>query len=154
MDERGRLWILPWQLIPQNTTVDITEQLERQARPVTYEELRKEIDFAFISLHGKYGDDGCIQGLLELLGIPYTGPGVLASALGMDKHIQQMILREAGLDVPRSLMVRRPSGSRTGREPSGASGRPCRGPASPSRPARDPASASPSSGTRPPSTRA
>ncbi|NPU84259.1 MAG: D-alanine--D-alanine ligase [Syntrophaceae bacterium] len=107
MDERGRLWILPWQLIPQNTTVDIAEQLERQARPVTYEELRKEIDFAFISLHGKYGDDGCIQGLLELLGIPYTGPGVLASALGMDKHIQQMILREAGLDVPRSLAVRR-----------------------------------------------
>jgi len=107
MDGRGRLWILPWQLIPQNTTVDITEQLEQQARLVAYEDLPREIDFAFISLHGKYGDDGCIQGLLELLRIPYTGPGVLASALGMDKHIQQKILREAGLDVPRSLAVRR-----------------------------------------------
>jgi D-alanine-D-alanine ligase len=107
MDGRGRLWILPWQLIPQNTTVDISEHLEEKARPVAYEDLRKEIDFAFISLHGKYGDDGCIQGLLELLRIPYTGPGVLASALGMDKHIQQQILREAGLDVPRSILIRR-----------------------------------------------
>jgi D-alanine-D-alanine ligase len=107
MDARGRLWVLPWQLIPQNTTVDITEHLEEKARPVAYEELKTEIGFAFISLHGKYGDDGCIQGLLELLGIPYTGPGVLASALGMDKHVQQRILRESGLDVPRSLVVTR-----------------------------------------------
>ncbi len=93
MDAAARLWILPWQLISQNTTVDITERLQQEARPVAYEELKKEIDFAFISLHGKYGDDGCIQGALELLGIPYTGPGVLASAIGMDKHVQQKVLR-------------------------------------------------------------
>lgn len=105
MNGEGQLWIITWQLISQNTTVDISERLEREARRIAYEDLKKEIDFAFISLHGKYGDDGCIQGLLELLGIPYTGPGILASALGMDKHMQQKILRGAGLDVPDSAII-------------------------------------------------
>jgi len=106
MDGTGGLWEIPWQLVSQNTTVDITERLTREARRMPYEELKERIDFAFISLHGKYGDDGCIQGLLELLGIPYTGPGVLASALGMDKHIQQKVLAAAGIEVPRSMAVR------------------------------------------------
>lgn len=102
MDASGFLWILPWQLISQNTTVDVTEHLEREAKRITYESLRDRIDIAFLALHGKYGDDGCIQGVLELLGIPYTGPGVLASALGMDKIIQQKILAAEGIGVPRS----------------------------------------------------
>ena len=46
---------------------------------------QERIDTAFIGLHGPYGEDGCVQGLLEILGIPYTGSGVLASALAMDK---------------------------------------------------------------------
>ncbi len=108
MDHDGRFWHVPWQLISQNTTVDVSDHLDKQARRIHYEDLRKEIDFAFITLHGKYGDDGCIQGLLELLGIPYTGPGVLASALGMDKHMQQKILRNSGLDVPDSMVITLP----------------------------------------------
>ncbi|MBN2282310.1 MAG: D-alanine--D-alanine ligase [Deltaproteobacteria bacterium] len=107
MDSAGMLWHIPWQLVSQNTTVDVEERLEKEARRMPYEGLRDHIDFAFIALHGKYGDDGCIQGLLELLNIPYTGPGVLASALGMDKHIQQKILRAAGLHVPESRVVER-----------------------------------------------
>ncbi|MFB3925325.1 MAG: D-alanine--D-alanine ligase [Syntrophales bacterium] len=106
LDGSGRFWVLPWQLVSQNTTTDISERLEREARPLPYEALRGEIDFAFIALHGKYGDDGCIQGLMELLGIPYTGPGVLASALGMDKYLQQKILKAGGLGVPESVLVR------------------------------------------------
>ncbi|MDA8124253.1 MAG: D-alanine--D-alanine ligase [Deltaproteobacteria bacterium] len=106
MDARGGLWIISWQLISQNTTTDITERLKEEARRIPYEALKEEIDFAFISLHGKYGEDGCLQGLLELLRIPYTGPGVLASALGMDKHIQQRILQAAGIGVPESVLVR------------------------------------------------
>ena len=105
MDERGSLWMITWQLVSQNTTVDISERLATEARRIPYEELKKEIDFAFISLHGKYGDDGCIQGLLELLGIPYTGPGILASALGMDKHMQQKLLKFEGISVPESIVV-------------------------------------------------
>src|SRR6266849_9226336 len=48
-------------------------------------ELRTEMDVAVIMLHGPYGEDGTIQGLLELAGVPYTGAGVMASAIGMDK---------------------------------------------------------------------
>jgi len=105
MDGRGHLWVIPWQLISQNTTTDVTERLETEARQISYEGLKEEIDFAFISLHGKFGEDGCVQGLLELLRIPYTGPGVLASALGMDKHIQQRILQAAGIGVPESVLI-------------------------------------------------
>ncbi len=106
MDGEGRLWLIPWQLISQNTTVDITERLALEAEPVAYEALKNRIDFAFIALHGKYGDDGCIQGLLELLNLPYTGSGVLGSAVGMDKHIQQQLLKSAEIGVPDSILVR------------------------------------------------
>ena len=105
MDPEGAMWIIPWQLVSQNTTVDISDRLPKEARRIAYQSLKEEIDFAFISLHGKYGDDGCIQGLLELLSLPYTGPGVQASALGMDKHMQQIILRAAGLGVPRGIVI-------------------------------------------------
>ena len=52
---------------------------------------------AFNALHGRYGEDGAVQGLLESMGIPYTGSGVLASALGMDKPMSKLLFREAGL---------------------------------------------------------
>jgi D-alanine-D-alanine ligase len=55
---------------------------------------------AFIALHGRYGEDGTIQGVLELMGIPYTGSGVMASALGMDKWRSKLLWRAAGLPVP------------------------------------------------------
>ncbi|MEF8701019.1 MAG: D-alanine--D-alanine ligase [Candidatus Accumulibacter sp. UW26] len=57
-------------------------------------------DRAFIALHGRYGEDGTIQGVLELMGIPYTGSGVMASALGMDKWRSKLLWRAAGLPVP------------------------------------------------------
>jgi D-alanine-D-alanine ligase len=106
MDKEGRLWLVEWQLISQNTTTDITERLDKEAKRIPYERLKEEIDFAFLSLHGKFGEDGCVQGMLELLGIPYTGAGVLASALGMDKYIQQKVLESEGIGVPRSILVR------------------------------------------------
>lgn len=58
-----------------------------------------DVDVVFPILHGPFGEDGTIQGLLELVGLPYVGSGVLASALGMDKHFTKMILRQAGIDV-------------------------------------------------------
>ena len=60
-------------------------------------------DVAVIALHGKYGEDGTIQGLLELLGIPYTGSGVLASALAMDKSMAKKVLAGEGIPVPDSV---------------------------------------------------
>ena len=57
-------------------------------------------DRAFISLHGKQGEDGVIQGLLNYLGIPYTGPGVTASAVAMNKELTKALWRDAGIPVP------------------------------------------------------
>lgn len=59
-------------------------------------------DVIFIALHGKYGEDGTIQGALELLGIPYTGSGVTSSAVTMDKIISCRVFREAGLRMAAS----------------------------------------------------
>jgi len=58
------------------------------------------VDVVFIAMHGEFGEDGTIQGLLESIGLPYTGSGVLASALGMDKPRSLAIFRDAGLRVP------------------------------------------------------
>ncbi len=55
---------------------------------------------AFIALHGRYGEDGTVQGALELIGIPYTGSGVLASALGMDKWRTKLLWQAGNLPVP------------------------------------------------------
>jgi D-alanine-D-alanine ligase len=64
-------------------------------------ELEKEsFDRVFNILHGRGGEDGCIQGVLELLGIPYTGSGVMASALAMDKWRTKLVWQAAGLPVP------------------------------------------------------
>lgn len=56
-----------------------------------------EFDRVFITLHGRYGEDGCMQGALELLNLPYTGSGVMASAIGMDKWRTKLLWRAAGL---------------------------------------------------------
>ena len=60
---------------------------------------RQEIDVVFPVLHGPYGEDGTIQGMLELAGIPYVGAGVLASAVGMDKAVQKKLFEREGLPV-------------------------------------------------------
>lgn len=63
--------------------------------------LAEKIDVAFIALHGRWGEDGCIQGLLEALFIPYTGSGVLASAVAMDKVLTKELLVARGLSTPK-----------------------------------------------------
>ena len=67
--------------------------------------LRRELDVVLIMLHGPYGEDGTIQGLLELAGIPYVGAGVLASAAGMDKAVMKALFRAAGLPVVEHLVI-------------------------------------------------
>jgi D-alanine-D-alanine ligase len=62
--------------------------------------VRRKVDVAFIALHGRGGEDGTVQGLLECLGIPYTGSGVLASALAMDKKQSKWVFRAHGLPTP------------------------------------------------------
>lgn len=70
-------------------------------------ELRPHIDVMFPVLHGTFGEDGTVQGLLELAGIPYVGAGVLASATGMDKDIMKKLFRDAGLPVVPWVLILR-----------------------------------------------
>lgn len=66
-------------------------------------------DVAFIAMHGKYGEDGCIQGLLEMLRIPYTFSGVRASAMAGEKEVAKTVYREADIPTPEGVTVSRGS---------------------------------------------
>jgi len=75
----------------------------------------ERIEVAFICLHGRYGEDGSVQGLLELMGIPYTGSGILASALAMDKIFAKKIFAASGMTITPYVVVHQ------GEEPAAAS---------------------------------
>jgi D-alanine--D-alanine ligase len=107
MDGAGRLWLLPEKLVIQNTCADIEARLAAEAERLTFASLREIADVAFIALHGKYGDDGCVQGALELVGLPYTGSGVLACGLSLDKPTAHAILAATGFHVPREIVITR-----------------------------------------------
>jgi D-alanine-D-alanine ligase len=80
---------------------DPRDDLERLARDAG------NLDAALVIMHGRGGEDGALQGMLDLLGIPYQGSGVLGSALGMNKELSKMLYRQAGLKVSRALYVNR-----------------------------------------------
>jgi D-alanine-D-alanine ligase len=65
----------------------------------------EQFDRVFIALHGRYGEDGTLQGALELLGIPYTGSGVMASSVGMDKVTTKIVWLAAGVPTPRYATI-------------------------------------------------
>ena len=73
--------------------------LEEIGQPLQIEELKTLIDFAFLALHGTFGEDGAIQGLLEWIGIPYSGSGILASAMGINKAVQKDFQTTAALYI-------------------------------------------------------
>ncbi|HXH19670.1 MAG TPA: hypothetical protein VNJ07_11375 [Chitinophagales bacterium] len=70
-------------------------------------ELPRLIDFAFLTLHGSFGEDGVIQGILQLLDIPYSGSGILPSAIGMNKSFQKYALLRSGFPTPKFITVKR-----------------------------------------------
>lgn len=76
--------------------------------------IEKGIEVAYIALHGKYGEDGCIQGLLEILGIPYTGCGTMASAVSMDKHMTKQALSGTGIPLIKSISAQSPNEVKNG----------------------------------------
>lgn len=80
--------------------VDVGEAVVEQVAS-----LRDRVDAVFIMLHGRLGEDGTVQGLLELLGIPYTGSGVMSSAVAMNKHMSKRIMRSHRIPVADDVMV-------------------------------------------------
>ncbi len=69
---------------------------------------QSNIEMAFVVLHGGWGENGALQGMLEIMGIPYTGSGVLASALSMDKVASKRLFMQAGLKVPEFVLTEEP----------------------------------------------
>lgn len=114
LDGQSRLWQIPESLVIRNTCKEIDERLkERGAVRLKYENLPEIVDLVFLTTHGKYGEDGCLQGLLELLGVPYTGSGVLSSALTMDKAMQRKLMASyGGINIPEYMVVERSSWDR------------------------------------------
>lgn len=83
------------------------ELISKIGKKVSSDELKNLIDFAFLCLHGPYGEDGRIQGLFEYLSIPYSGSGVLPSAIGIDKSVQKNMMVKAGFNSPPFFTVDR-----------------------------------------------
>lgn len=80
---------------------------EGRALMVLENSKKEPLDVVFPVLHGPLGEDGTVQGLLKLLGIPFVGPSVLGSAIGMDKDVQKRLLRDAGIPIAKFLVLRR-----------------------------------------------
>lgn len=72
-------------------------------RIYSFDVLQNQIDVAFPIIHGRFGEDGCIQGVFELLSIPYVGPDVLASSLSMDKALSKQVISAAGIHTARCV---------------------------------------------------
>lgn len=133
IDSLGHLMVLDWKYVYKGTVRDFYPPVEflppskhgfqvyaesldhvdwdaliaKVGKRVDYAELPKLIDFAFLSLHGTFGEDGQIQAMLELLKIPYSGSGILPSAIGIDKSFQKKIMELAGFAVPKVIVFQK-----------------------------------------------
>lgn len=88
-------------IVPGNNSAQLIYAVNGQTLP--------PIDVAFSVLHGASGEDGSVQGLLQILRIPYVGPGVMSSAICMDKDMTKRVLRDSGIQVTNSLTLHRES---------------------------------------------
>lgn len=120
IDKTGR-WFLnrAEQLLPESNTQGLAEVKDQDAFVALIPEGRGEltrpsqpgslgaVDVVFPVLHGPLGEDGTVQGLLKLADVPFVGPGVLGSAVGMDKDVMKRLIRDAGIPTPDFVTVMR-----------------------------------------------
>ena len=105
--EKQEIYLLPWRFLYRGKISDFENRLEREARLIPWHDLSLHIDFAFLALHGKYGEDGCIQGLLELLKIPYSGSSILSSALSTNKLFINKLLASQNITIPQEIKIKK-----------------------------------------------
>jgi D-alanine-D-alanine ligase len=104
VDSTMRLYNITQSLLVRNSTKEIESIITHDMR-VEWNNLSPIADFVFIGLHGGNGENGAVQGTLEMLGIPYNGSSVLTSALCMDKYKTTQFLQSKNFNVPRSYLV-------------------------------------------------
>jgi len=101
----GALFILPYKFLHRGKITDFLDRLELEAECISWDALRTCIDFLYLAVHGKYAEDGTLQGMLELLGVPYLGSRVYASAVCMDKSFTKKTLTPHAIRVPRDIFI-------------------------------------------------
>lgn len=101
----NRLFILPWHFLHRGKIADFYERLITEAQQIKFDEVKSLVDFVYLAVHGKYAEDGTVQGLLEVLGVPYLGTKLWGSAINMDKTEQKKVLQKAGVAVPDGFTV-------------------------------------------------
>lgn len=104
-DSQAQLYILPLRFIHRGKISDFSHRLATEATQVTWDQLPTLVDFVYIAAHGRYVEDGQLQGMLTMLGLPYLGSKVFASALGMDKALQKDFLAARGIATARGIII-------------------------------------------------
>lgn len=98
-------------LLTAKQEISSAKDLTPTKKEITPDKMSQWAEVIFLSMHGPFGEDGTVQGMLELIGIPYTGAGVLASAIGMDKPIFRKVIKEAGITPPKYLVLEKKDGA-------------------------------------------
>ncbi len=93
--------------LAQLDAATLDQLIKKVGRKIRVDELPRMIDFAFLTLHGSFGEDGVIQGILQGLEIPYSGSGILPSAIGMNKAFQKSTLSKAGFPTPKFIILKK-----------------------------------------------
>jgi len=101
----GDLFILPWHFLYRGKIADFQHRLETEAKKIIWDDLKRLVDFIYIAAHGRFAEDGRLQGFLEVLGIPYLGSKVFASAICLNKIMQKKFLRAANIQVPNGISL-------------------------------------------------
>ena len=101
----GELYLLPYHFIHRGKIRDFEHRLPTEAQRICWDDLKKLIDFAYLAMHGRNAEDGSLQGMLEVLKIPYLGSKILASAVCMDKAIQRKFLQANHINIPTGIVL-------------------------------------------------
>jgi D-alanine-D-alanine ligase len=104
VNQSMELYTLNQSQLVRNCTKEISQCVD-ESQKISWGQLPHLVDFVFIALHGGEGENGSVQGTLEMLGIPYNGSSVLASALCMDKFKTTQFLHSKGFDVPQAMLI-------------------------------------------------
>lgn len=103
--DSNKVYILPWHFLHRGKISDFFSRLSSEAQEIKWDDLKRLVDFIYIAMHGKFAEDGTMQGMLEVLQIPYMGSKILGSALSMDKIMQKKFLKMHGINTPRDVVV-------------------------------------------------
>ncbi len=101
----GSLYILPWRFLHRGKTADFIHRLLQEAEGIVWDDLKSRVDFVYIAVHGRFAEEGTLQGMLEVLGIPYLGSGIFSGALCMNKVMYRTFLKYHDINVPNGISV-------------------------------------------------